>query len=119
MGVQEVEMRVEEADRPSRVRWSVLVCEAAPDWVGTSISFDLEPAGTGTTLRFRHDGLNPGLECFDLCQAGWTRHLASLVEFVDRGAGTPNPPVDAEYFAAWRARHAAHRASVDGGGRVS
>ena len=43
MGDQEVVMRVDEADRPSRVHWSVLVCEAAPDWVGTSITFDLEP----------------------------------------------------------------------------
>ena len=59
MGDQEVVMRVDEADRPSRVRWSVLVCEAAPDWVGTSITFDLEPVGAGTELRFRHHGLNP------------------------------------------------------------
>ncbi len=108
MGDQEVVMRVEEAERPSRVRWSVLVCEAAPDWVGTSIIFDLEPVGAGTELRFHHLGLNPGLECFEMCQAGWTRHLASLVDYVDRGAGSPNPPADVEGFAAWRAEHAAH-----------
>ena len=106
MGDQEVVMRVEEADRQSRVRWSVLVCEAAPDWVGTSITFDLEPVGAGTELRFHHHGLNPGLECFKMCQAGWTRHLASLVDYVDRGAGSPNPPADVERFAAWRAEHA-------------
>jgi uncharacterized protein YndB with AHSA1/START domain len=108
MGDQEVVMRVEEADRPSRVRWSVLVCEAAPDWVGTSITFDLEPVGAGTELRFHHHGLNPRLECFEMCHAGWTRHLASLVDYVDRGAGSPNPPADVERFAAWRAEHAAH-----------
>ena len=103
MGDQEVVMRVAEADRPSRVRWSVLVCEPAPDWVGTSITFDLEPVGVGTELRFHHHGLNPGLECFEMCNAGWTRHLASLVDYVDRGAGRPNPP--GERFAAWRAEH--------------
>jgi uncharacterized protein YndB with AHSA1/START domain len=108
MGEQQVVMRVDEADRPSRVSWSVLVCEPAPDWVGTSITFDLEPAGAGTELRFQHHGLNPSLECFDMCHAGWTRHLASLVDFVDRGAGSPNPPVDVERFAAWRAEHAVH-----------
>ena len=107
MGTQEVVMRVEEADRPSRVRWSVLVCEAAPDWVGTSITFDLEPGDAGTELRFHHHGLNPGLECFETCQAGWTHFLASLVDYVDRGAGSPNPPADVERFAAWRAEHAA------------
>ncbi len=108
MGDREVVMRVDEADRPSRVHWSVLVCEPAPDWVGTSITFDLEPVGAGTELRFRHHGLNPRLECFEACHAGWTRYLASLVDYVDRGAGSPNPPADVERFAAWRAEHAAH-----------
>jgi uncharacterized protein YndB with AHSA1/START domain len=108
MGDQEVVMRVEEAGRPSQVRWSVLVCEPAADWVGTSITFDLEPGGAGTELHFRHHGLNPGLECFGTCQAGWTHFLASLVDYVDRGAGSPNPPADAQRFAAWRAEHAAH-----------
>jgi uncharacterized protein YndB with AHSA1/START domain len=106
MGDQEVVMWVDEADRPSRVRWSVLVCEAAPDWVGTSITFDVEAVGAGTELRFQHHGLNPELECFDMCHAGWTRHLTSLVDYVDRGAGNPNPPADVERFAAWRAEHA-------------
>jgi uncharacterized protein YndB with AHSA1/START domain len=108
MGDQEVVMQVEEADRPSQVCWNVLVCEPVPDWVGTSITFDLEPVGAGTVLRFHHHGLNPGLDCFDMCQAGWTRHLASFVDFVERGEGSPNPPLDAERFAAWRAEHAAH-----------
>jgi uncharacterized protein YndB with AHSA1/START domain len=107
MGEQQLVMRVEEAERPSRVRWSVLVCEPAPNWVGTSITFDLQPVGTGTELLFHHHGLNPSLECFDMCQAGWTRYLASLVDHVDRGAGSPNRPADVERFAAWRAEHAA------------
>lgn len=108
MGDLEVVMRVDTADRPSRVRWDVLVCEAAPDWVGTSISFRLEAVGAGTELRFHHQGLNPSLECFEMCNAGWTRHLASLVDYVDRGAGNPNPPADTERFTTWRAQHASH-----------
>jgi uncharacterized protein YndB with AHSA1/START domain len=107
MGERQVVMQVEEAARPSRVRWSVLVCEPAPDWVGTSITFDLQPTGTGTELLFHHHGLNPGLECFEMCQAGWTRHLTSLVDHVDRGTGSPNPPSDVERFVAWRAEHTA------------
>ena len=106
MGDQEVVMLVDEADRPSRVRWSVLVCEPVPDWVGTSITFDLEPVGTGTELLFHHHGLNPSLECFEMCMVGWNEHLPSLVEYVDRGAGNPNKPADVERFAAWRAEHA-------------
>jgi uncharacterized protein YndB with AHSA1/START domain len=104
-GDREFVALVGEADRPTRVRWNVLDCEPVPDWVGTAIIFDLVPVGTGTELRFHHQGLSPGLECFDDCQAGWTHYLASLVDYVDRGAGTPNPSTDAEHFAAWRAEH--------------
>lgn len=106
MGDQEVVMRVDEADRPSRVRWSVLACEPVPDWVGTTITFDIMASSTGSELDFRHHGLNPDLECFGICHAGWTRHLASLVDYVDRGSGRPNPVADAARFAAWRAEHA-------------
>ncbi|HEX7443605.1 MAG TPA: SRPBCC domain-containing protein [Acidimicrobiales bacterium] len=106
MGDQQVVMRVEQAGRPSRVRWDVLVCEPAPDWVGTSITYDLESVDAGTELRFQHHGLNPDLECFDQCHAGWTHFLASLVDYVDRGTGSPNPPADVERVATWRAEHA-------------
>ena len=102
-GNGELVLLVGEADRSIRVRWDVLACEPVPDWVGTSIFFDLVPAGTGTELHFRHQGLNPGLECFDDCHAGWTHYLASLVDFVDQGAGSPGAPD--ERFAAWRAEH--------------
>jgi len=108
MGDHEVVMLVDEADRPSRVRWSVLVCEPIPDWVGTSITFDLEPVGAGTKLLFHHHGLNPSLECFEMCNAGWNQYLPSLVAYVDRGAGSPIAPADVERFVAWRAEHAPH-----------
>src|SRR3984957_17215086 len=32
------------------------------EWLGTTMEFDIVPAGTGTELRFRHAGLNPQLE---------------------------------------------------------
>jgi uncharacterized protein YndB with AHSA1/START domain len=102
-GNGELVLLVGEAARPHRVRWDVLDCEPVADWVGTAITFDLVAAGSGTELRFHHQGLNPGLECFDDCHAGWTHYLASLVGFVDRGAGSPGAPD--ERFAAWRAEH--------------
>ena len=108
MGDQEVVMHVDAADRPDHVRWDVLLCEPAADWVGTSIVFTLQAVGSGTELRFEHRGLTPRLECFGQCHAGWTHFLASLVDFVDRGAGQPNPATDPERFAAWRAVYAAH-----------
>ena len=75
---------------PHRVEWT---SAAAPhhhgEWEGTTMVFDLAPAGEGTRLSFRHAGLVPQLECYDNCSAGWTQVLASLVSYVDTGKGHP------------------------------
>lgn len=73
-----------------RVEWNVKRAAHTPEWDGTTIVFELEPAGAGTELRFRHHGLTPQFECFDMCNEGWTHYLGSLVDYVDRGAGRPD-----------------------------
>jgi uncharacterized protein YndB with AHSA1/START domain len=83
-------IRVDAADAPSRVRWTVLEDDMTPDWDGTSIAFDVTAdEGRGTRLDFVHKGLTPQLECFDQCSTGWTFYLGSLVDYVDAGQGTP------------------------------
>src|SRR4051812_47046827 len=63
-------MRVREAG-PPRVVWeSIAPSGPAPtghtlEWLGTTMQFDIAPAGTGTRLRFRHAGLTPRLACWD------------------------------------------------------
>ncbi len=74
---------------PRRVEWSVEAAPHTPEWDGTTIVFDIEPEGEGTVLRFRHHGLTPQLDCFEMCHAGWTHYLASLAGYVDSGAGDP------------------------------
>lgn|SRR5487761_667108 len=81
--------RVDEASRPARVSWTVLVSEPLPDWAGTQITFDMAPAAGGSVLYFSHHGLTPQLDCFAMCYAGWTQFLASLVDYVDHDGGTP------------------------------
>ncbi len=95
MGTRVV-MRVDEAEQPSAVTWTTLVCEPEPNWVGTTIRFALTTGERGgSRLHFRHAGLTPQLECFDMCQAGWNRHLSRLVAYVDDGHGSPRVPSDA------------------------
>jgi limonene-1,2-epoxide hydrolase len=39
-------------------------------------------------LSFRHLGLAPELDCYDVCERGWDRFLgSSLVAYVERGSG--------------------------------
>lgn len=90
-GEHPVRFRVTDADRPTRVRWQTVECDVLPDWVGTSITFDLSPTATGgTTVRFRHAGLVPQLPCYEQCSHDWAHFLhASLVAYVETGSGHP------------------------------
>jgi uncharacterized protein YndB with AHSA1/START domain len=83
-------MRVDKAERSSVVRWTALAFEPLPDWVGTTISFDVSPdENGGSRLRFRHTGMTPQLECFDFCTKSWENYLVSLVDYLDSGKGSP------------------------------
>ena len=74
----------------SSVAWEVTACPFLPDWVGTTVTFQLRPgAGGGCELSFRHVGLGPRLECFDQCRAGWDHYLPSLRDYLQSGAGRP------------------------------
>ena len=48
-----LDLRVEPSEE-GRVVWSVLQAPLTPEWVGTTIVFEVEGAGDGATLRFRH-----------------------------------------------------------------
>jgi Activator of Hsp90 ATPase homolog 1-like protein len=99
--------RVTELVPDERVTW--LVVEGGPtfvdtgnEWAGTTIVFDLAPAGDGTELRFTHLGLVPQFECYEACSAAWTHYVGeSLRRFVtsrragsaaDRGSRQPASP---------------------------
>jgi uncharacterized protein YndB with AHSA1/START domain len=83
-------IRVDTARRPSEVRWTVLECVLLPDWVGTSLHFELAPQGNGgCALRFRHQGVTPRLENYAAYASAWGDHLASLHAYVETGHGHP------------------------------
>ncbi len=75
---QRIVMRVDQSEAPLRVVWTCLRHARFPEWEGTSVKFDLEAAGddsSSTALTFEHAGLNPELECFPVCSAGWSHYL--------------------------------------------
>jgi uncharacterized protein YndB with AHSA1/START domain len=87
-GRQRIRLHVEPTSE-HRVVWAVEAAPLTPEWVGTTVIFEVEQAGDGTTIHFRHQGLTPGLECFDMCHQGWTHYVASLVSYVETGQGQP------------------------------
>jgi uncharacterized protein YndB with AHSA1/START domain len=64
--------------------------DAQEEWVDTRIVFELVPDGDGTRIRFRHEGLVPLHECYDVCSNAWAHFIHdSLRGFIEDGRGEP------------------------------
>ncbi len=85
-------VRVDEATRPTTVRWTVTECTFMEDWVGTQPTFTITPIDNGSCeVNFEHRGLNDKLECKDMCSRSWDHFVGtSLRELVEGGPGAPN-----------------------------
>ncbi|HZY74949.1 MAG TPA: SRPBCC domain-containing protein [Jatrophihabitantaceae bacterium] len=85
-------IRVDEATRPTTVRWTVLQCTFMTDWEGTRPTFTITPLDDGSCeLTFEHIGLDDELECKDMCSRSWDHFVrTSLREVAEGGPGAPN-----------------------------
>jgi uncharacterized protein YndB with AHSA1/START domain len=84
-------IQVEEATRPTTVRWTVAECTFMQDWVGTQPTFTITPLDGACELTFEHRGLNDELECKDMCSRSWDHFVrTSLRELAEGGPGAPN-----------------------------
>jgi hypothetical protein len=60
------------------------------EWLGTKLIWRLEKPQDQTIITFIHDGLNPQLTCFEICQAGWDYFFVnSLKSYIETGKGHP------------------------------
>ncbi len=97
-GVHFCTMRVTELVPGERVVWQVVdnhmsFIEDQSEWIGTEIRFELSEKDGATEVRFRHDGLVPSYECFDICRNAWTFYVGgSLRSFAATGDGQPSDP---------------------------
>lgn len=91
------ELRVDRLD-PDAVEWTCTAQDIRKftphdEWVGTRMVFHLSEANGTTRLDFVHHGLRP-LDCLEMCEVGWDKHLGSdLKRLVETGIGIPNSPV--------------------------
>ena len=111
-------MRIELLRPARQVRWQCkesrirVEGHSIPDneWAGTTIVFRINgDTPAHTVLRFEHLGLTPELKCHDLCEGGWTHFLASLVQYVETGTGTPH--LDSESDCANHGHQAARESA--------
>lgn len=88
MPVGEMVMDVIEAS-PARVAWRC--AGGPPDWIGTTLTFDLSEQDGMTILLFGHRGWAEETESMAHCNMKWAVFLLSLREFVETGKGHPSP----------------------------
>lgn len=62
------------------------------EWTGTKIIFEISKKGSKTELRFTHEGLVPGVECYDGCVPAWTKYVQEkLLTLITSGKGQEQP----------------------------
>jgi uncharacterized protein YndB with AHSA1/START domain len=90
---QPLVLQVKTAAPVSGLAWHVTACDFLPDWVGTTVHVTIRPtADDGCAVTFRHEGLTPQLECYDMCRTGWEQYVPSLRDYIETGTGTPYRP---------------------------
>ena len=104
------EMKITDLKPPKQVNWSCIT--GAEEWIGTTISFELQPGDKGTLLHSRpeladqiqqsdgekgtllilhHDGWKEQTPMFAECNYTWAQFLRSLKLLCETGKGRPWP----------------------------
>jgi uncharacterized protein YndB with AHSA1/START domain len=83
------DMEVVELVPGSRVRWRVV--DGPPEWIGTTVTFDLEQQDEFTVVLFAHEGWAEPVEFMHHCSTKWGVFLMSLKRLVETGQGEPHP----------------------------
>jgi len=83
------DMKVLELQPGRLVRWEVV--EGPPEWLGTTIRWDLRQDGDWTIVQFAHEGWREPVEFMAHCSTKWAIFLMSLKQLVETGIGAPDP----------------------------
>jgi len=83
-------MQITALEPGRNLEWSVV--QGAPEWAGTTVSWDLTPVENGTRLRFAHHNYGSAAGSFGEVTFNWAWYLISLKEYLETGQGRPGDP---------------------------
>ena len=83
------DMQVVELDPDRHVRWQVV--DGPPEWIGTTVRWDLRQEGDYVIVLFAHEGWREPVEFMHHCSTKWATFLLSLKQLVETGRGAPDP----------------------------
>lgn len=66
--------------------------EDKSEWINTKLIFEISHEDGKTKVKFTHEGLVPGYECYQVCNDAWSGYIKnSLYKLITTGKGEPNP----------------------------
>jgi hypothetical protein len=90
-----VTIKITESVPDKKVIWTVTDCylhwlSDKKEWKDTQMVFDISAEGDSTRIQFTHVGLEPQVECYDMCVKGWDQYIkGSLARLLNEGKGLP------------------------------
>ena len=84
-----IDMLVLELVSAKHVLWKVV--DGPPEWIGTTVSFELKQEDDFTIVLFKHEGWKEPVEFMYHCSTKWATFLLSLKSLVETGTGSPAP----------------------------
>jgi uncharacterized protein YndB with AHSA1/START domain len=81
------DMNVVKADRPAQVDWKCF--GGPPAWIGTHVTWAIEPTDAGVTVRLDHTGFAAVDDMFRIVTGGWAHLLTSLKAYLETGRRKP------------------------------
>jgi len=81
------EMKVTDLIPNKRAAWECI--NSIEEWIGTSISFDLEEKNGKTLLRFTQGNWKAVTDTFASCNYDWALFMKSLKSYCETGTGQP------------------------------
>ena len=81
-----------------KVVWLVTDCNMPwytdkKEWANTKLVFDVTESNGVSEVNFTHEGLTPGVECYNDCAPGWTHWIkTSLSSYLTTGKGVFRAP---------------------------
>lgn len=88
-GSKVTRIHIDELVPPRRVAWTV-VDSFRPEWVGTTITFDLRSSESGTELLFAQRGYPEADENYAVCTTGWGIYFNRLQQHLGAGLNVTN-----------------------------
>lgn len=80
-------MEITQLTENERMVWRCV--DSDPEWIGTSISFELNEAGGKTSVILRHTDWRDVTEFYRFCNYNWAIFLLSLKQYCEEGTGIP------------------------------